>query len=86
MYVGATTTATVIVNAKTQNLLNIKKKPEYNHLKDTKQISSSGEYSVVLIKVDKNGHAVTNNPATFSVTGKITKKILKQMLTVWFHL
>ena len=74
MYVGATTTATVIVNAKTQNLLNIKKKPEYNHLKDTKQISSSGEYSVVLIKVDKNGHAVTNNPATFSVTGKITKK------------
>ena len=77
MYVGATTTATVIVNAKTQNLLNIKKKPEYNHLKDTKQISSSGEYSVVLIKVDKNGHAVTNNPATFSVTGKITKKDIK---------
>ena len=77
MYVGATTTATVIVNAKTQNLLNIKKKPEYNHLKDTKQISSSVEYSVVLIKVDKNGHAVTNNPATFSVTGKITKKDIK---------
>ena len=77
MYVGATTTATVIVNAKTQNLLNIKKKPEYNHLKDTKQISSSGEYSVVLIKVDKNGHAVTNNSATFSVTGKITKKDIK---------
>ena len=77
MYVGATTTATVIVNAKTQNLLNIKKKPEYNHLKDTKQISSSGEYSVVLIKVDKNGHAVKNNPATFSVTGKITKKDIK---------
>ena len=77
MYVGATTTATVIVNAKTQNLLNIKKKPEYNHLKDTKQISSSGEYSVVLVKVDKNGNTVKNNPATFSVTGKITKNDIK---------
>ena len=73
MYVGATTTATVIVNAKSQNLLNVKKKPVYNNLKDTKQISISGRYSIVLIKVDKNGHAVTNNPATFSITGKVTK-------------
>ena len=55
----------------------MKKTANVKNLSDKKEISVSGKYSVVLIKVDKNGHAVTNNPATFSVTGKITKKDIK---------
>lgn len=77
IYSSSATTANVIVNAKNQNLLNLKKTANVKNLSDKKEISVSGKYSVILIKVDKNGHAVTNNPATFSVTGKITKKDIK---------
>ena len=71
-----TTTATVIVNAKSQNLLNIKKELKSEDFTDTKQISLSGKYSVILVKVDEKGNIIKNNPAEFSVTGKVTKSNL----------
>lgn len=73
IYSGVTTVANVIVNSKNQNLLNLKKTVNLKNLSDKKEVTTSGKYSIILVKVDEKGNAVTNNPATFSVTGKVTK-------------
>ena len=73
IYSGVATTANVIVNSKNQNLLNLKKTINSKNISDKKEITTSGKYSVILIKVDEKGNAVENNPATFSITGKVTK-------------
>ncbi|MBO5348763.1 MAG: Cys-Gln thioester bond-forming surface protein [Clostridia bacterium] len=77
IYSGAETTAQVIVNEVNQNLLNIKKVVKSQGANDLKEISYSGNYTIKLIKVKKDGTtAVTNNPAKFDVSGAVNKNDL----------
>ena len=73
IYNGATTTVEVIINGKSQNLINIRKSVKTKPSSDEKEISYSGKYSVKLIKTKADGStAITNNPAKFTITGAVT--------------
>ena len=74
IYSGAKTTCEVLINSKTQNLINIRKTVNTKELSDTKTITYSGKYTVKLIKTKADGSTViTNNPAVFTVSGEVTK-------------
>ncbi|MBQ3409638.1 MAG: DUF11 domain-containing protein [Clostridia bacterium] len=75
IYTGCTTTVEVMVNGKNQNIINIRKTYNTKPLSDEKTISYSGKYSVKLIKTKIDGStAITENPATFTISGAVNKK------------
>ena len=78
IYSGVKTTCEVLVNNKTQNIINIRKTINTKELSDSKSVSYSGKYTVKLIKTKADGSTlVTNNPAEFSVTGSVEKNAAK---------
>ncbi|MBP3707254.1 MAG: Cys-Gln thioester bond-forming surface protein [Clostridia bacterium] len=75
IYTGSTTKVEVLVNAKTQNLINIRKTSNTKPLSDEKTISYSGKYTIKLIKTKADGSTeITDNPAIFTITGAVEKK------------
>ena len=75
IYSGATTTALIITNGVTQNLLNIKKDVKSINLTDKKEVSITGKYTIKLFKTKEDGKTViVNNPATFTISGALEKK------------
>ena len=74
IYSGTKTTCELLVNQKTQNIINIRKTANTKELSDSKSISYSGKYTVKLIKTNADGTtAIQNNPAIFTVSGAASK-------------